>query len=556
MTRRAVTLAALLAACNGGADDGATDTATDTATSGDGDDVYYQSLRLDVAVDLLFVIDNGPSMADEQQRLAAALPALVAALDDPIAALDWRIGFTTSDAGNPRCPDTTPEAGALVLSSCRDRVALGEFQAADDDHAAACTAHCTHTDADLQILPTRIDSSPDEAPRRWIERINQTPNVAGASVIAALQCYAPQGVAGCAFPAHLESMYRALADADDETSPTNHGFLRHDSVLSIVIVSDRADCSYSDEHAAIFTSNKVFWSDPDADAPTPAVCWSAGVACDGAGPTYTTCRAEDRDESGDPDAAADAAVLRPVAEYIEFIDEIERDKQLYTSDRQVLVSLIAGVPAGYADHASEIPYADAADPKVQARLGVGPGCVLGPPDDPNSVAVPPVRERQLAEAFAEDPARRNLYSACDASYDAAMADLAARIRGQLQPACMPLCARDTDPATAVLEPHCVATLDDLITDLRTPLPLCEAGEDPMGAPTWRPPAGSAHCFAQRVDPHGTATASPLDDMSPACVDDGFNVEFVFVFGAPLSPGTSLSATCELSADKRRDCPRL
>lgn len=39
---------------------------------------------------------------------------------------------------------------------------------------------------------------------------------------------------------------------------------------------------------------------------------------------------------------------------------------------------------------------------------------------------------------------------------------------------------------------------------------------------------------------------------PRCVA----IELVLVFGAPLSPGTTLSATCELSADKRRDCPRL
>src|SRR5262249_50027846 len=71
------------------------------------------------AVDVLFVVDNSASMGLEQAKLVEAMAGFVEALDE--AAIDWRIGVTTTDDGNPWCGATSPEAGKLQASSCRGR---------------------------------------------------------------------------------------------------------------------------------------------------------------------------------------------------------------------------------------------------------------------------------------------------------------------------------------------------------------------------------------------------------------------------------------------------
>lgn len=73
-------------------------------------------------VDILFVLDNSSSMGEEQAILARSFANFAEALDSPLVGGDYRISFTTSDNGYPQCSGTTPEAGALVFSSCLDRL--------------------------------------------------------------------------------------------------------------------------------------------------------------------------------------------------------------------------------------------------------------------------------------------------------------------------------------------------------------------------------------------------------------------------------------------------
>ena len=67
-------------------------------------------------LDVLFVIDNSGSMGPHQRAMVPAVVAMVERLDE--LGIDYRVGFTTTDNGNPWCGTTEPEAGALVLSSC------------------------------------------------------------------------------------------------------------------------------------------------------------------------------------------------------------------------------------------------------------------------------------------------------------------------------------------------------------------------------------------------------------------------------------------------------
>ena len=366
----------------------------------------------------------------------------------------------------------------------------------------------------------------------------------------ALQCYLPQGVAGCGFESQLESMYLALAAATSAESAANYGFLRETAQLAVVIVSDETDCSYDLASKDIFTTNKVYWNDPSDPAPTSAVCWRAGVTCTGAGPTYRECHAEDHGIDGSPTGDPAKAVLRPVSEYIDFVKSIESAKQQIDPGQRVKVSLITGVPVGYEDFNAEIGYEDSSDANFQANFGIGPGCIIGDPNQPD-VAVPPVREREFAEAFALDDLHRNLYSICQANYSATLAAIGEELADGISPSCMPNCVADKDPGTPVLDPSCQLYEDNIALGTTTPIPACA---EVNGA--WVAPAGATVCFAQRVDRDGTQTPSTIDDMSPRCVDQGFNLEFDVIRVTPALAGVTISATCELSANKAQDCPNL
>jgi len=373
-------------------------------------------------VDILFVIDNSGSMGEEQQLLSENLPAFLNVLDGYQA--DYRIAITTTDSGNPRCPQAIykSEGGQFVLSSCLDRIDQDEFKFGEDDFSSACTSRCTKRDADLTVLPTATEVDGVASARDWIESAPGKSNIAGASVLEALQCYLPQGVAGCGFESHLESMYRALTRAQDSTSPSNYGFLRDSAQLAVIIVTDEADCSYTPTQTDIFSTNKVFWNSPDAPAPTSALCWRAGVECSGGPGTYSECHAQNYDANAGVTDSAEDAVLQPISKYVKFVKEIEAQKQLMSPGRRVKVGLLAGVPKGYESFAAEIPYEDSADSQLQANFGIGPGCVLDA-----GTAVPPVREREFAEAFVE-PGKRNLYSICQQDYSAALKAIAEDIR--------------------------------------------------------------------------------------------------------------------------------
>src|SRR4029078_9614293 len=64
-------------------------------------------------VDVLFVVDNSGSMAEEQIALTSAFGSFVEVREQPGVVSSYRIGITTTDNGNPWCGDTSPESGAL-----------------------------------------------------------------------------------------------------------------------------------------------------------------------------------------------------------------------------------------------------------------------------------------------------------------------------------------------------------------------------------------------------------------------------------------------------------
>ncbi|MEZ4452269.1 MAG: VWA domain-containing protein [Nannocystaceae bacterium] len=507
-------------------------------------------LAINKDVDILFVIDDSGSMAEEQALLAKNFGAFIGVLEAPDVKANYRIGVTTTDHSNPRCPkaETTPTNGDLVLSSCIDRAANGDFifngVEPPLDAGYACTDVCGLTDADLVIRPTSTDKDPSEKPRPWLESIEGKTNIPdGISTLEAFQCFGPQGVAGCGFESHLESMYLALKQSEAETEQ-NYGFLRDDAILSVVVLTDEMDCSYNEAHKEIFIDNKVFWNDPTDVVPTSAVCFRAGVECVGSGdPTYEACYAENHDVAGNPGASDADAVLHPISRYVDQLQKIEDQKKSTDQSQEVLFALIGGVPPGYED-GGDIVYSSVADPAFLEDFGIAPGCTLG-----SGQAVPPVRMREFAEAFAVGGAR-NLFSICQDDYSVALKAIADRIRDQIKPACMPQCVKDINETTEILDPQCSLVEENPATGVRRPINRCVKDGD-----EWVPSAGEAVCYVTLVDSDGL-TPTTDDDLSETCKEQGWNLEFKIFRDGPAPKGSSVTASCLVADIAEVTCPNL
>jgi hypothetical protein len=397
---------------------------------------------------------------------------------------------------------------------------------------------CPEALAELETLPTTVTDDDEPRSRDWIESIEGRTNLpAGVSATQALECVGPQGLDGCGFEAPLESMWKALDRMATAGDPA-FGFMRPTAILSVVHVTDGTDCSFNPDWEAIFLpeSDRVFWSDPEAEAPTAAVCWNAGVVCDGETSPYESCRAANLDIEGNEveSNAEERAVLHPVRRYVDRLRDLETDKQTITPDQEVLVSIIAGVGSD-----GRVVYEDALDdPAFQQDFGIGPGC-----EGADGPAVPPVRLLELAEVFQVGD-QQNVFSACDDDYSPALTAIAEAIAEQIKPACFPACAADIDPSTPdVLDTSCRLVQESPRGDgsfEEINMPACE--------PDRSVPDGFDACYLELKG----------DDRSDLCMEYGFNLEFEIVRrdGVALPPGTSINPVCNLSQDKETDCPEL
>lgn len=160
-------------------------------------------------MDIVFIVDDSGSMAEEQSNLAANFPKFVSKIDafktKGGSKLDWRIAVTTTGR-SVNYTIQPPFGPSLPMSEKGDD---GAFR-----------------------MPSKCGTS-----RRWIEKAD--PNAS-----ADFQCLAKVGTSGPGIEMPLETTKLALNDR--MADGTNAGFLRDDALLAVVILTDEDDCSRED----------------------------------------------------------------------------------------------------------------------------------------------------------------------------------------------------------------------------------------------------------------------------------------------------------------------
>jgi hypothetical protein len=187
-------------------------------------DAEPDATGIDRPVDVLFVVDNSMSMVEEQMRLAEQFPALIAGILDPPEptrpVTDLHAGVVSTDMGT----------GGYEVGGCPDPV--------DGD------------DGVLLHTPSSTVSGCDTAYPPYLEYAYETPDSTMIEWISTgLRCIATLGIDGCGFEQQLLASTRALVDHRDGA---NAGFLRPDSILVVVFLTDEDDCSVAEGSEHIF----------------------------------------------------------------------------------------------------------------------------------------------------------------------------------------------------------------------------------------------------------------------------------------------------------------
>lgn len=339
--------------------DDSSDTDTDTGT-----------VPASTPLDILLVVDDTQEMSSVEYWIDNDIEALANDLYE--RNVDFRFAVIDTSLPNPWCPATQAEdAGAFETRSCEER--LDEFTApSGQSFEHTCSSQCNYPSIDLGAHP-------------WITRDNIPDDVDSEAfgLGQVMNCIAKQGFAGCGFEQPLEAMYLALQRSRDPNA-AEFGFVRPEANLLIVLDTSEADCSFADESIFDAEGPRTFWSNPDDPSPSSALCWNAGVNCEG-DPSSLDCSPANKNAMGEP-AGGEDAVLHPLERYTSLIETIRAEKSEFGTDVFVHGAL------GVAESGDTIYRLDGSDPQFEDAHGIGPGCVFSQRE---GGAVPPVRMREF-----------------------------------------------------------------------------------------------------------------------------------------------------------------
>jgi hypothetical protein len=174
------------------------------------------------AVDLLVMVDNSNSMAQEQANLTQNFEILISSLTSPSddngdgqpdhpPVTDLHIGVVSSDMGT----------GGFAVQTCRDAI--------DGD------------DGILRNTPSGAVAGCDESYPPYLSfEEGDDPTVVNGD----FSCIATLGTGGCGFEQQLKAVEKALTV---HAGGANGDFVRENSLLAVLMVTDEEDCSVRED---------------------------------------------------------------------------------------------------------------------------------------------------------------------------------------------------------------------------------------------------------------------------------------------------------------------
>jgi hypothetical protein len=210
-----------------------------------GELMQYRELNPVHNADIVFMIDDSGSMAEEQRNLTRNFPVFMRELNVPGA--DLHIAVVSSDMG----------AGAGTYNE--------QCNTGGGDHGTFCMFHDQQRNAPLTTVDSCAKCAVDVSGGRFLRTVN--PNFPAGSLENTFTCMATLGTSGCGFEHQLESLRTSL------TLPANGGFVRDDAYLAFVVITDEDDCS-APANSTLFTADN-----PGQDSSLR--CALAGHTCGG-----------------------------------------------------------------------------------------------------------------------------------------------------------------------------------------------------------------------------------------------------------------------------------
>ena len=362
-------------------------------------------------LDILFVVDNSYSMAEQQASLATNFGRMIDVLEQLDGGLpNLHIGVVTSDMGTSSATQPpAPDVGVVGQGGCTGTGDNGALR-----HASAQLTGTFISDIEL------ADGS------RAKNYTGTLRDVFGQIALV--------GANGCGFEQHLSAMRAALAN------PTNSGFLRPEANLAVVIIADEDDCSAGDA--------SLFSGDVGAMGPFHSFrCARFGVQCN-----------SDMNTPGPKTNCEPAATSTVVQDIQPFVDALVAAKG---DPRKVMVAAIVGDPTPVV--VENTSFNGMLQPALQ------PSCTFAGPNG-DEYADPAVRLAAFIDAF---PGRAQLASICNADLSGALFKIGSTAKKLVGDPCLDapnLADASPDPG---LQPACeVVDIRDSTPNAVTVLPAC------------------------------------------------------------------------------------
>ncbi|MBA3455099.1 MAG: hypothetical protein H0T42_18560 [Deltaproteobacteria bacterium] len=416
--------------------------------------VEYKDIPVTVNrnVDILFVIDDSPSMADKQANLSSNFPNFINVLNTIQGGLpDVHIGIVTSDVGTKATQDAAPgpAIGQIGNGGCS-----GTGDGGNLSNFGVTGVNGVFLSDIKQTNGTRVK--------------NYTGNLDAVFGMMARGA----GAGGCGFEQHLEAMKRAL-----NNNPANAGFLRPDAYLAVIFIADEDDC----------TMAKSTMLGPESPALGPLQsfrCNRFGHICDIGGTSPDQMNTVGAKSQCHPNE--NSPYLEKVSVYVDFLKKLKPDPT------RIIVAGIMGVTEPYQVELRAPPGGGAAQQAVAHSCSYTGANGL-------EVADPPTRIKFLLDQF---PNRSTFTSICQTNLSDGLVLIAQLLKSVIGDPCIGGKLADVDPNTAGPQYDC--SVSDVTnigkpTQAETVIPACDANATIK--PCWKIQKDLVNCPA--TNPDGT-----------------------------------------------------